>query len=280
MSDLKVQFECLAEITGLPFKRRGNKMISATYIDGRPHINRDKTFAVLKDGIGIYIKEGGGEDISLNEWLRLYGDIDKLECEYHADVVEYKIPERVYVDELFLDCSIPMEYKGNLFKFLVGKFGYEKTLNAFRKYRVGEVDGDTVFWYVNELGQICHDNIMTYGENGKRMKEIPPRRKFFMNNGYTGECLFGAHLFEFNKEICVVESEKTAIIMSIFDKKQRIWMATGGSEKMLHIKEEMKLFPDYDKAGFKWKGNVVEWWNGLDVENGWDVADYVLNKII
>ena len=48
---------------------------------------------------------------------------------------------------------------------------------------------------------------------------------------HVEHCLFGLHLATLfpEAEVCLVESEKSAVICSAFsDPKKRIWMATGG----------------------------------------------------
>jgi len=98
------------------------------------------------------------------------------------------------------------------------------------------------------------------------------------------------------------------------EKRGRIWVACGGANKTAQIKEGWKLFPDNDDAGGFWEcidctnrnktgcsirmeekdghnqrvkdwncehqsGAVVHWFNGLEVSDGDDVADWVLNNL-
>ena len=104
------------------------------------------------------------------------------------------------------------------------------------------------------------------------------------------QCLFGLHLFNDNiKQVAIVESEKTAIIMTI-ELPQYTWMATGslGGFKDEYLKplksKEIIAFPD--KGGYdKWKTTA----NNLnskefnirvsklleidEYEMGWDLVD-------
>lgn len=300
-------FNSLAQITGLPFRKRGSRMIASCYIDGSPHRQKDKTYAILKDS-GIYIKENGGDDLSLKAWLSEYGDISKLDNEYDKEQVEIKKPKKLFISEETLESTIPMYYDGNLYNFLSKIFGKEEVSKVFYKYNVGEKScSEIVFWYVNELNQICHDAIIPYGINGKRDKDRGGWRKYQTGDGYYGQCMFGQHLLpKWQGEVCVVESEKTALIMSLVDDK-RLWMATGGASHLSCIRDTWKLYPDYDNAGSFWEcigcndrrdciiktknkkrikefgchnrnKNVVFWWKGLDVKVGDDVGDFVLNK--
>lgn len=58
------------------------------------------------------------------------------------------------------------------------------------------------------------------------------------------QCLFGEHLLKVCPKaiVCVVESEKTAVLMSAYDSeafRSHIWLATGGKYNL----QEMKLYP-------------------------------------
>ena len=109
------------------------------------------------------------------------------------------------------------------------------------------------------------------------------------------QCLFGLHLIKEQtqkKTICLVESEKTAIIMSIILPNYH-WMATGSKsnlkqELLLPIKDfKIILYPDKTEfidwnnkmkllieSGFKMKcSNLLE---KIDVELGGDLVDFIL----
>jgi hypothetical protein len=296
----------VARITGLPFVPRGTRMIASCRIDGTPHSRVDKTSAKMYKGF-VMIEEQGGEILSLRRWIETYGDgnIQKLPRVEH---VEAKGPERIFVNPIHWESTIPSNYDGNLFRFLSGIFGSNKTRDAFLRYNIGE-DGyqKTIFWYMNELRGVCHDAIVLYENTGKRRKGNAGYRKFKVDDGYSGRCVFGAHLLNgWTGEVCVVESEKTAVIMSMVD-SDRLWVATGGSNKVSLIREEWKLFPDYDMAGSFWecigckdktgciivrnegkrekdwgctKGNLnlIKWWKGLNINDGEDVGDFILKK--
>lgn len=76
-------------------------------------------------------------------------------------------------------------------------------------------------------------------------------------------CLFGLHLAALHKdaEICLVESEKTALLCSAFtDQTKRIWMAVGGLQfltadmldPLIKANRYIVLFPDADGRD-KWQ---------------------------
>ncbi|MDD2288809.1 MAG: DUF6371 domain-containing protein, partial [Bacteroidales bacterium] len=78
------------------------------------------------------------------------------------------------------------------------------------------------------------------------------------------QCLFGLHLIRKypEKPVFVVESEKTAVIMSIL-KPKYLWLATGGLsllswEKIWAIRDrQIRLFPDLG-CFEKWKSKAKE----------------------
>lgn len=305
------QFADLPSITGLDFKKSGSRWIAACYMDGKPHSQKDKTYAVLKDK-GIFLKENGGEDLSLPEFLSQYGDSSRLnEFDRNKEAVRIEEPERIFVDPLHYESTIPREYRGNLYLFLSKLFGSERVKSVFHRYNVGEIgQSNVVYWYMNEAGQVCHDSIIPYMQNGKRSKDRGGYRRFKVDMGYSGTTLFGTHLIpNWKGEICVLESEKAAVIMTLVD-PSRLWLGTGGSAKFNGIKPDFLLFPDFDQAGSFWecfgcmerngkdciisiengkiiKGwgctlankNIKYWWKGLLVKDGWAPDDFVLNKL-
>ena len=117
-------------------------------------------------------------------------------------------------------------------------------------------------------------------------------------------CLFGLHLLNKYKgaDVCIVESEKTAIIMAIAygNHVKQVWMACGGiqnisKEKLAPIMKEGRrivLYPDRDGVK-EWEKKaheldylnitvdarpVREWWKPCDGEKA-DIADVVVRSI-
>lgn len=107
--------------------------------------------------------------------------------------------------------------------------------------------------------------------------------------------LFGLHLIneDYQKTIAIVESEKTAIIMSIL-MPDFIWIATGSKQNLKFDlfkpikKRNIVLFPDkgeysdwlekateLNKIGFKI--TVSELIEQTNFGNGFDLVDYYLN---
>ena len=104
------------------------------------------------------------------------------------------------------------------------------------------------------------------------------------------QCLFGLHLLnQTTNKIGIVESEKTALIMSI-EFPQFTWMSTGSINGFKHeflaplIKRDITAFPD--KGGYeKWKKTadmlndkgfeitISKLLENKENENGWDLVD-------
>jgi len=161
----------------------------------------------------------------------------------------------------------------------------------------------TIFWQIDEYEQIHAGKIMLYSPvTGKRIKEpcnhINWLHKAVKEPDFNlNQCLFGLHLIssENYKPIAIVESEKTAVIMSIYLPKY-VWMATGSKSNLKAEllkplkKRKIVLFPDkgefenwnlkatdLNTTGFKIAvSNLIE---EMDFENGCDLADLYLSGI-
>lgn len=193
-------------------------------------------------------------------------------------------------------------YSDNFLQFLSGVFGRELRDKVAKAYYVGTSKiwkGATIFWQVDEIGRVRYGKVMLYSsKDGKRIKE--PFNHFTnvhsilkLKDFNHKQCLFGLHLVPDNKKpIALVESEKTAVIMSIVDSSY-LWLATGGKgqfnyEMLSPIKgKSITAFPD---AGETIWSEVAERLNkvGFDItvsdvlsdkEKGYDLADAVLEEM-
>ncbi len=194
----------------------------------------------------------------------------------------------------------------NLSKFLKSKFSEDEVFEATNKYFITGTNqfwsNATVFWQIDDKEQMHAGKIMLYDSvTGKRIKE-PYNHINWMHKAIKEidfnlfQCLFGLHQTneDYQKTIAIVESEKTAIVMSIFI-PDYIWMATGSKQNLKFEllkpikKRNIVLFPD--KGEFKdWK-NKATGLNGLgfkiavselieqtNFSNGFDLADYYFNQ--
>jgi len=210
--------------------------------------------------------------------------------------------------------SIPVEkfkdslkdYESNHFvKFLIDLFGVEVTNELISKYFIGTSkhwNGATVFWQIDIAGRIRTGKIMLYSPvTGKRTKE-PFNHIAWVHKALKQaefklkQCLFGEHLLQdMTKPIAIVESEKTAIVSSIY-LPNFIWIATGGLANLTVEKcqvfkgRRVVLYPDLG-AFDKWKEKINELShladihisdlfeyhaNQIEKKEGLDLADYLL----
>ena len=186
----------------------------------------------------------------------------------------YKAVKRNEVQPDYLDRRQILKYRSfdnQLMYFLVSKFDV-KTLESptiekmWKDYIIGAtLDKDVVFWYLDIDARLRTGKIIRYnpldGHRDKsrsidwvhsRMKKSGELPKDFN----MVQCLFGEHLLRLHpdKEVAVVESEKTAVICSALI-PEYVWVATGGKS---NIREQTMrvlrgrnviLFPDIDGYG-------------------------------
>lgn len=158
-------------------------------------------------------------------------------------------------------------HKNNFVQFLLSIYDYEIVVKVIDMYRIGTSNhwkGATIFWYLDELKRIRSGKVMQYdaltGELIKT-KDIPhldSMRSILLKKGLIDSDfnqvsgLFGEHLLiNKDKSVCIVESEKTAIIASI-NFPENIWLASGKrsflTEERVNILKgrDVTLYPDYD----------------------------------
>ncbi len=192
----------------------------------------------------------------------------------------------------------------NFTMFLKSKFRSDEVFNAMQNYFITGTNkcwnNTTVFWQINANEQIQGAKMMLFDRlTGKRIKEpynhINWLHKAIKEPDFVlAQCLFGLHRIneDYLKTIAIVESEKTAIMMSIF-LPDFIWLATGSKANFkFELLEPIKhrciiAFPD--KGEFKnWQRKaenmrlqgvniaVSELLEQTEFESGFDLADYYL----
>lgn len=193
----------------------------------------------------------------------------------------------------------------NFVQFLINQFGNSITQQILNTYFIGTSkhwQGANIFWQIDTKGKIHTGKIMLYNTStGKRIKEpsnyISWVHKLINQPEYNlKQCFFGEHLIKNNnKPIAIVESEKTAIIASVY-LPQFIWLAVGSlsnlnAEKCKVLKNrKCVLFPDLN-AFEKWsiKAQQLNHITNFQVSDlletkasdderkqGLDLADYLL----
>lgn len=187
-------------------------------------------------------------------------------------VVERSAPKTVDLSTLNQSLSYG---KGNtLFRFVRALFGRTLADAAWERYRVGGLDSDSTvatFWYIDKSGRPRTAKRISYPDaaTGKRDKSSTPIFLYKSSDGYTVP-LFGEHqMFKHQTAtVLLVESEKTAIICSLWDelcgRHDRIWLATGGAngltdEKAKALKgRQVQLAFDADNAGKAGTDKAIE----------------------
>ena len=125
----------------------------------------------------------------------------------------------------------------NLTAFLHDNFSFDEVDKAISDYYLTGTNlcwkNATMFWQIDNKEHIRGAKIMRYNKyTGKRIKK-PYNHINWLHNAIKepdfnlSQCLFGLHLIneDYQKNIAIVESENTAIIMSIF-LPDFIWLAT------------------------------------------------------
>lgn len=175
--------------------------------------------------------------------------------------------------EVFKASLNPTAFEANNFiKFLIDLFGVEVASELVSRYFIATSkhwNGATVFWQIDTQGKVRTGKIMLYSPTtGKRVKE-PFNHINWVHKALKQpefelrQCLFGEHLLmDKTKPVAIVESEKTAVIASVY-LPQFIWLAVGSltnlnAEKCSILKgRTVTLFPDLN--GFdKWSSKAKE----------------------
>ncbi len=135
-----------------------------------------------------------------------------------------------------MDRSVSQHRKCDLFPFLAMLFRENIADQLCNDYLIGtNKQGFTAFWQVDIVGNIRQCKIIQYQPDGHRNKStgVIFAGKKILNNQEANlqQCFFGEFLLNMpgneNKSIAICESEKTAIIASVYY-PEFVWLATGG----------------------------------------------------
>lgn len=214
-----------------------------------------------------------------------------------------------YLPFEIMDKSVSKHERCNLFPFLESLFRKSIADHLCESYFIGTTrEGNTAFWQVDITGNIRQCKTMEYLQDGHRNKSIgvlfAGKRILNDQEANLQQCFFGEFLLSLpeneSKPVAIVESEKTAVIASVYY-PDFIWIATGGKHGCRWTEErvckvlagrKVVLFPDlgaYDSwkakslllaavAGCKVAvSDILEQCaNDSDRANGLDIADYLL----
>ena len=226
------------------------------------------------------------------------------------DAVGIQSKPTSYIDFGVLQASLKCYGSNNFVSFLIKHFGIQHTNILLAKYYIGTSrhwNNATVFWQVDQYKKIRTGKIMLYNpESGKRVKTpkdhvMWAHKMLRIPDFNLSQCLFGSHLlFEKDKPLAIVESEKTAIIASLY-LPGFIWLATGGKNGCKWMAPDalntfkgrkVILWPDANAFDL-WSENALTLKKtGINIEvsellekkaapqdkaDGVDIADYLLN---
>lgn len=224
---------------------------------------------------------------------------------YKIEVLEKPIS---YISPDIVKQTLSHYHENKLFQFLSLKFGEKQTQELMNKYKVGTANywpGSTVFWQTDINGKVRTGKIMLYNqENGKRIK-IPHNHITWVHSiikqtDYNlKQCFFGEHLIDndISKPIAIVESEKSALIASIY-LPEYLWLATGGKNGCFR-KENLQVLKNHQIVLFPDLGATNDWISKMElikslnidvkvfdymelnatdkqISQGYDIADFLL----
>ena len=209
--------------------------------------------------------------------------------------------------------SMMVNIENNFVQFLKTIFSEEEVKEAVLKYLICNSkrwNGATIFWQIDDKERVHAGKILAYNQvTGKRSKSNEGKalidwvhsilkKKGILEVFNLNQCLFGLHLIKETegKVIGLVESEKTAVIMSVF-KPNYTWLATGSKSgfkyDFLKPIQQYKIIAFPDKSEYndwlikakqlnKFGFDIVvnDWLESTKYDSGTDLADvYIAEKI-
>ena len=166
-------------------------------------------------------------------------------------------PEDIHLIESEIVQNSWNNYEINHFVIFLKNMFQNGANELIKRFLLGTTkDNGVIFWQIDQEMQTRTGKIMSYNPNtGKRRQDIYPNWVHKILELNMKQCFFGLHQLNTkpgDQDIHIVESEKTAVIMSYFH-PQIIWLASGGSTGLQSYKfEALKgrticLFPDQGK---------------------------------
>lgn len=269
-----------------------------------PSCNK-KTLVRFKDNEGNYSEGNTGRCDRESKCAYFSTPYNNIITTTTMKPVEYTKPS--YHDIQLVINSGKSPKSNDFVQYLKHNFGTEATQAAVGEYFIGssnQFNGSTIFWQIDANNNVRHGKIMKYDKyTGKRVKNEEGRALISSVRASLGlkdftlkQTLFGMHLASItskNIPIGIVESEKTAIVMSIVE-PSKVWMSCGslGGIKYDYFKglsnRDITLYPDkgcfskwLNKANtlnstYKFSIKVDETLESSDLVEGKDIADVFL----
>lgn len=258
------------------------------------------------------------------EWFRMHPDEQAAAAE-RARLMPRREPlKRIEIPrQMMVECfSADRREKNPLWQFLWNlPIDHQKLIEQWALYCVGTTKphGNTIWWMIDEQLVIRSGKVMQYFGNGSR-KDATGKAGFTSwihsmlakagkidldKYGYV-QCMFGEHLLNVTDpytvpNVNIVESEKSALIASLFGRSDEIWLAVGSITNLnlhnLHpiIRQgrSIMVWPDHD--GYEqWKKKTEELKADYSrivctdyVEKAWkegmkptaDIADIIIHRL-
>ena len=223
---------------------------------------------------------------------------------HNSSIVKASPKNTDYIPIEFYTASLK-GYKLNYFvKYLRSLFDREIVQGIINTYYIGTSKhwkGATVFWQIDIQGNIRTGKVMLYDSTGHRVKKpynhINWVHSLLYHEYNLQQCLFGEHLLTDDKTIpvAIVESEKTAIISSVYF-PEFIWLAAGAKSNLKPERckslmgRSVTLFPDIGAyEDWQQKAESLSYFCDIgvsdiletdtdshDKEEGYDLADYLI----
>lgn len=211
----------------------------------------------------------------------------------------------VFIPKQLFNQSLNNYEKNNFIRFLRRHYDSKAVKKLVQTYKIGtshRIKGGCIFYQIDINGNIRRGKIIVYNiKTGKRgtFNSVHNLLKNDKEN-YPEWRLFGEHLLKDNdKPVAIVESEKTALIASIYF-PEFVWLATGTKSTLkIEYAQSLKgksvtLFPDigaYEDWSKKMESfsticsisisDLLERKSGaLEKSEGLDLADYLINRHI
>ena len=216
-----------------------------------------------------YVKTG--TDIIVD--IERYGICDRQNnCRYHRypdTNDDWTPPPFIYTPPKPTD-YVPMEFVEATFKnfnrnpfflYLRKIFNLDTAYELQSKYLFGTAKGGgTIFWQFDSEKMVRTGKVMYYNKDtGKRLKD---RASWYVHRKIKEDfelkqVFFGEHLVSNDKPVYLVESEKTAIIMSGFY-SESTWIASGGANmlndyRLNRLPRLDYVYPDNSSDGKLWQ---------------------------
>lgn len=306
----------IVEVIGdfVQLKKRGTNYVGLSPFSNErtPSFHVNPVKEIYKD----FSSGAGGDAINflnrLNGWQYVQS-IQYLAKRYKIDIGENDFvyipkirlqkpalpPDLIHPYELLPTIENPKE--NPLFTYLAERFGDDIISDLFKLYNVGTIRDWVIFWLVDKDTFVRSGKYIKYQSNGHRHKDTPATWHHKKTKEYKPvypdfnlvQCFFGEHLINENlrKHIAIVESEKTAIVASLFMPKYT-WIACGSKNGLNEAKcavlanRSVTLFPDLGafqewaeigrKLHYSINDNLERIATDEERAKGLDLADYLL----